>query len=249
MGTALITGASSGLGREFARQIAWRGHDVVLVARDRERLEALADELELSYRVRAEVLPADLSLSDDLARVCERLTSVDDPVGLLVNNAGYTVHGRFLRTEIRDQRSLEAVMVGAVMELSHAGARAMLVRGRGAILNVSSVASLTTAGTYSAHKAWVRTFTEGLAAELDGKGVTATALCPGFVHTEFHKRANIDETRIPEIAWLDVRYVVRAALEDVNKGRVISTPSFRYKVASAVLRILPRRVIRGIQHR
>ena len=131
------------------------------------------------------------------------------------------------------------------MVLSHAAAGAMVERGRGAILNVSSVAALLTSGTYSAHKAWVRVFTEGLAVELRGTGVTATALCPGFVHTEFHERGGIDMTAYPEIAWLNADDVVAAALADVRRGAVISTPSLRYRTLSAAARIAPRSAVRA----
>jgi short-subunit dehydrogenase len=133
------------------------------------------------------------------------------------------------------------------MVLSQAAAQQMIERGRGAILNVSSVAALTASGTYSAHKAWVRSFTEGLAVELNGTGVTATALCPGFVHTEFHERAGIDYSGFPEIAWLNADQVVATALQDVRRGAVISTPSLRYQLASGLLRTLPRAAVRALQ--
>ena len=133
-----------------------------------------------------------------------------------------------------------------VMVLSHAAAEGMVERGRGAILNVSSVAALTAAGTYSAHKAWVRVFTEGLATELRGTGVTATALCAGLVHTEFHDRAGVDAERYPEVAWLNADAVVSTALADVRRGAVISTPSLRYGLVSEVARLLPRAAIRRL---
>jgi hypothetical protein len=122
----------------------------------------------------------------------------------------------------------------------------MVERGRGAILNVSSVAALMAGGTYSADKAWVRVFTEALAVELKGTGVTATALCPGLVRTEFHDRAGLDYDAIPEVAWLNAEQVVAAALADVRRGSVISTPSLRYAVASEVVRLLPRVAVRAI---
>lgn len=247
MATALITGASSGLGLEFAWQLASQRHDVVLVARDEARLNALADQLRSVAGVNVEVLPADLSVRSEVERVAERLRSKERPVGLLVNNAGYAVQSRFLKSNIADQEESLAVMVNTVLVLSHAAANQMIARGRGAILNVSSVAALTASGTYSAHKAWVRTFTEGLAVELKGTGVTATALCPGFVHTEFHERAGIDYTGFPEGAWLNADQVVTTALADVRRGAVISTPSLRYQVASGLLRTLPRSAVRALQ--
>ncbi|MDO8105933.1 SDR family NAD(P)-dependent oxidoreductase [Isoptericola sp. b441] len=246
MGTALVTGASAGLGLEFAWQLATARHDVVLVARDAERLERLAGQLNAAAGVRAEVLPADLSRREDVERVADRLRQDERPVGLLVNNAGYSTGDSFVGSDLAFHEQALDVMVRAVLVLSHAAASAMTERGRGAILNVSSVAALTTAGPYSAHKAWVRVFTEGLAVELRGTGVTATALCPGLTHTEFHERAGVDRSRFPELAWLNADDVVAAALADVRRGAVISTPSLRYGVISEVARLLPRAAIRRL---
>ncbi len=246
MGTALITGASAGLGLEFAWQLATARHDLVLVARDAARLERLAGQLHAAAGIHAEVLPADLTDRADVVRVAERLRATERPVGLLVNNAGYAVHQRFVGGDLAREEASFDVMVRAVLVLSHAAAEQMTARGRGAILNVASVAALMAGGTYSAHKAWVRSFTEGLAVELTGSGVTATVLCPGYVHTEFHERAELDMSRLPEIAWLHADDVVAAALADVRRGVVISTPSLRYRLASGVARALPRSVVRAI---
>ncbi len=248
MATALITGASAGLGLEFAWQLATARHDVVLVARDGERLEHLAGQLRAAAGVKAEVLPADLSDRAQMQRVAERVADPDRPVGLVVNNAGFGT-GAFVGGDLEAQERGLAVMVQAVMVLSHAAAGAMVPRGRGAILNVSSVAALTVGGTYSAHKAWVRVFTEGLAVELRGTGVTATALCPGLVRTEFHERAGIDFDGLPELAWLNAADVVSAALADVRRGAVISTPSLRYGIVAEVARLLPRAALRSLSDR
>lgn len=246
MATALVTGASAGLGLEFAWQLATARHDVVLVARDAARLERLAGQLHAAAGVHAEVLPADLSVREDVERVAERLRATERPVGLLVNNAGHAVGQRFVGGDPAREEAALDVMVRAVLVLSHAAAGQMTARGRGAILNVASVAALTASGTYSAHKAWVRTFTEGLAVELRGTGVTATVLCPGFVHTEFHDRAELDMSAVPEVAWLHADDVVAAALADVRRGRVISTPSLRYRAASGAVRVLPRAAVRAL---
>ncbi|WP_298458580.1 SDR family oxidoreductase [uncultured Cellulomonas sp.] len=246
MGTALITGATAGLGLEFAWQLATARHDLVLVARDTERLERVAGHLHAAAGVHVEVLAADLSDRADVDRVADRLRSTERPVGLLVNNAGFAVRQRFVDGDLdREERAFD-VMVRAVMVLSHAAAGPMTARGRGAILNVASVAALTASGTYSAHKAWVRSFTEGLAVELAGTGVTATVLCPGFVHTEFHERAELDMGAVPEAAWLRADDVVATALADVRRGAVISTPSVRYRLVSALLRTLPRSAVRAV---
>lgn len=247
MATALITGASAGLGLEFAWQLATARHDLVLVARDEERLQSVARQLRAAAGVAVEVLPADLADREQTERVAERLRATENPVSLLVNNAGYAVHEAFATGDIAKQETSLDVLVRAVMVLSRAALEQMLPRERGAVLNVSSVAALTASGTYSAHKAWVRAFTEGLAVELKGTGVTTTALCPGFVHTEFHQRAGIDYSGFPEIAWLNASDVVAAALADVRRGVVISTPSLRYRAASGLLRVLPRSAVRALQ--
>lgn len=246
MGTALITGASAGLGLEFAWQLATARHDVVLVARDEKRLEALAAQLRAAAGVRVEVQPADLTDRADLDKVADRLRAVERPVGLLVNNAGLGLHQRFVTGELAKEEAALDLMVRAVLVLSRAAAEPMTQRGRGAILNVASVSALMTSGTYSAHKSWVRVFTEGLAAELHGTGVTATALCPGLTHTEFHQRAGLRPDAAPEIAWLSAERVVAAALADVRRGAVISTPSLRYRLVSGVMRALPRSVVRRV---
>jgi short-subunit dehydrogenase len=246
MGTALITGASAGLGLEFAWQLATAKHDVVLVARDADRLERLASQLRAAAGVHVEVLPADLTVRADVERVAQRLRAGERPVGLLVNNAGLGLNQRFVGGDLEvEERALE-VMVRSVLVLSHAAAGAMVERGRGAILNVASIAALLASGTYSAHKAWVRTFTEGLAVDLKGTGVTATVLNPGFVRTEFHERAGLDMTALPDIVWLSADAVVAIALADVRRGAVISTPSLRYQAAAGVARLLPRSAVRAL---
>lgn len=250
MATALVTGATAGLGLEFAWQLATARHDLVLVARDADRLEDVARRVRAAAGVHVEVIPADLAVPDDVARVAERLaapgTGDVPPVGLLVNNAGFTPHQHFVGGDVSREVAAVDVMVKAVLVLSHAALGQMTARGRGAVLNVASVAALTTGGTYAAAKAWVRTFTEGLAVELRGTGVTATALCPGLTRTEFHERAGIDPSRYPDGAWLHADAVVAQALADVRRGAVISTPSLRYRVASGILRLAPRPAVRAM---
>lgn len=251
MGTALVTGASAGLGLEFAWQLAAAGHDLVLVARNEERLEAVATNIRTVVGVDVEVLPADLSEDDDVERVAERLSADGRSggpaaVGLLVNNAGFATSGNFVRGRVSTEMRGIDVMVRAVVRLSHAALQQMVPRGRGAVINVASVAALTAGGSYAAAKAYVRSFTEGLAVDLKGTGVQATVLCPGFVHTEFHQRAGIRRSSVPDWGWLNAPAVVRQALADVRRGVVISTPSVRYKAASAVLRLAPRFAVRAV---
>lgn len=253
MGTALVTGATAGLGLEFAWHLATARHDLVLVARTTERLDQVAGQIRAAAGVQVEVLTADLSDPDDVARVAERLAVTGDepgedrrPVGLLVNNAGFATGQRFVGGDLDAELDAVDVMVRAVVQLSHAAVGQMTARGRGAVLNVASVAALTAGGTYAAAKAYVRSFTEGLAVELRGSGVTATVVCPGYTHTEFHDRAGLSMSGLPGTAWLDAPFVVAQALADVRRGVVISTPSVRYKAASALLRVLPRSAVRAV---
>jgi short-subunit dehydrogenase len=244
MSTALVTGATAGIGLSFAHQLAERGHDVVLVARDRARLENVSDELQATYGVDTEILVADLSDRAETGKVAERLADPARPVDLVVNNAGYSLKKRFLDNDISQEEAVFDVLCRAVLVLSHAAAGAMRQRGHGAIVNVSSVASFITSGTYSAEKSFVTVFTEGLSAELAGSGVTATALCPGFTHTEFHDRAGLNMSSLPGFMWLDAKRLVRDCLDDVAKGKVVSVPGPQYKAIVTALRVLPRSVVR-----
>jgi short-subunit dehydrogenase len=238
MATALVTGATAGIGKAFASRLAAGGHGLVLVARDVERLNGLAAALRAAHGVPVEVLSADLSDRAAVERVAERLRDGAAPVDLLVNNAGFGVRGRFVGGELALQERVLEVMVRAVLVLSHAAVPGMVERGRGAVINVASVAGFVPGGPYSAAKAWVTTFTTSLGVELRGTGVTATALCPGFVRTEFHQRAGSSGGG-PAWAWLDADRLVRDCLRDVRRGRLLSVPSRRYRVVVAVLRHLP----------
>lgn len=246
MGTALITGATSGIGLELAWQLATAGHRLVLVARDEERLETTAGHLHAVTGVEVEVLPADLALVKGRKAAIERIEQEDKPVGLLVNNAGFGLGQQVVGGSVRREEQAVDVMIRAVLTLSKAAAESMVPRGRGAILNVSSIAAHTAMGSYSAHKAWVRTFSEALASELAGTGVTATVLCPGLVRTGFHDAAGIDAAVWPAVGWIDVEKVATDALRAVRRGQVLCTPSLRYKVLTAGLRLTPRVLVRAV---
>jgi short-subunit dehydrogenase len=180
--TALITGASSGLGSEFARQLAAKGADLVLVARDGAALEELSEELERAYGVTSEVLAADLTTTEGLTSVEARLADRGRPVGILVNNAGFGLDLRFERNDIADEDRHLDLHVRATMRLTHAALGPMLARGRGRIVNVASVAAFLPRGTYGAVKAWVVSFSRWANATYRGRGVTVTVVCPGFTH-------------------------------------------------------------------
>ena len=246
MARALVTGSTSGLGLEFAWQLAGTGHDLVLVSRDEDRLRAVTAQLRDVHSVEVEVLPADLSDREQLERVALRLTDPVEPIDLLVNNAGYGLRGGFLEVGIEDHEKQMDTLMRAVLVLSHAAARTMVQRRRGAILNVSSLAGYTTAGPYAASKSWVTVFTESLAMELEGTGVSATALLPGFVQTEFHERAGMAMDGLPRITWLKAPYVVEQALKDTARGAVLSIPSVKYRTAGEVSRLAPRPLVRAL---
>jgi short-subunit dehydrogenase len=249
MAIALVTGGTSGIGAAFARALAARGDGLVLVARDSERLGATAAELRERHGVAVEVIVADLSDADQVARVAARLTSTEEPVDLLVNNAGFGVKARLTDADLTPHDYAIDVMIRAVLHLGGAAGRAMRGRGGGHIVNVSSTAGYVAQGNYSAIKAWVTTYSESLAVELRGTGVGVTALCPGWVRTEFHSRADLRTSSIPPRLWLDADDMVREALRDVAAGKVISIPSRRYAVLITLARLAPRPAIRAVSAR
>lgn len=244
--TALVTGATAGIGLSFARRLAADGYDLVLVARDAGRLDAVADELVTAYGRQVEVISAELADRAQLQRVADRLADPARPVEMLVNNAGFGLGARFVDSPVAEEERLLDVLCRAVLVLSHAAAAPMRERRSGAIINVSSVSGFVAMGTYSAAKAWVTAFSEGLAGELAPSGVKVTALCPGFVRTEFHQRAGMNMSRLPSVAWLDSDDVVHACLDDVRRGRVVSVPSVTYKAVVAVVRHAPRGLVRRV---
>jgi uncharacterized protein len=243
-GTALVTGATAGIGLEFARQLADRGHDLVLVARDRARLEQVAEELRRSGR-EVEVLRADLADRAQLAVVEERVADPERPVELLVNNAGFGLKHRFLDNDVTREQEMLDVLVTAVMRLSHAALGAQSVRGHGGILNVSSVAAFLPRGTYSAAKAWVNQFGSWAAAEYGPRGITVTTLCPGFTRTEFHQRMGV--RRGSGLLWLEPEFLVRTALHDLDRGRTFSIPGAHYRGIVRLTRLLPARALQRLQ--
>ena len=247
MSTALITGATAGIGHAFARQLAARGDDVVLVARDVERLERVAVELREAYAVRAEVLPADLGDRAQLGAVEERLRDERSPVDLLVNNAGFGLKKRILDNSADEETAMLEVLVTAPLRLSHAALGAQAGRGHGGVINVGSVASLLPRGTYSAAKAWINAFTEWAHHEYEPRGVTVMALLPGFTKTEFHERMGVSRGSAPDWMWLDVDDLVREALADFDKGKVYSVPSVQYKLITTAARAVPTRLLQRFQ--
>lgn len=238
-GTALITGPTAGIGLCFAHALARRGHDLVLVARDRARLDELAAGIRDRYGVEVEVIAADLGDRDRLAVVEQRLSDPDRPVAMLVNNAGFGLKERFLDNPVEQEQAHLDVLVVAVMRLTHAALGPMTARGEGSIINVSSVAGFLPRGSYGAAKAYVTSLSTWAAEEYRGQGVRVMALCPGFVRTEFHGRMDVGRDAVPSFMWLDPDRLVAEALADLDAGKSLSVPAKRYKLVVGATRLIP----------
>ncbi len=243
MPTALITGATAGIGAEFARQLAARGDDLVIVARDGARLAATAAALQHEFGVRVEALPADLLDPEGLAAVDRRVADERRPIDLLVNNAGYGIQGELDETSWDDEKRLLDIHVTVPLHLMQTALRGMLARGHGRVVLVASVAAFTPRGTYSAAKAWAVMAARGANIVYRGRGVSVTAVCPGLVRTEFHDRMAVSTEGIPGFMWLQAPRLVRLALRGIDRGRSVVIPTARYRVISALARILPDRLV------
>jgi len=251
MPTALVTGATSGIGFAFARHLAAAGYGLVLVARDGARLDERRAALLGMGSPTVETITADLTEPDQRNRVTARLATDRDPIDLLVNNAGSSLGVEFLQADPADlQRQVELNSV-AVMLLMHAALPGMLARGHGGIINVASTAGLVPGrgSTYGATKSFVVSLSEAMAMAVKGTGVRVQALCPGFVRTEFHERAHIDMSSTPGWAYVDVDLLVRTSVEDLRRGRVLSIPGPLYKAVYVLTRVLPRPLVRGVAAR
>jgi short-subunit dehydrogenase len=238
--TVLITGASAGLGAAFARGFAAKGCDLVLVARDKERLDALAAALATEFGTACEVLPADLLDDRDCAAVADRLADRARPVDMLVNNAGFGLPAPFPYSPVEDEERMLDLLVRVPLRLTHAVLPGLRERRRGAVLNVSSVAGLLPTGTYGAAKAWVTAFSESLRVDMAPYGVRVLAVVPGFTRTEFQERAGMDVSSLRDAVWLEPEAVVARALRDLGLRRPLSITGWRYRAYATAIRHLPR---------
>ena len=240
--TALITGATAGIGESFSRLLAQEGFDLILIARDEARLEERARDLgRMHPNLRIETLRADLTVEADIGRVESR---VSQGVDVLINNAGFGINKSFTKSSIDSERELLKVLVETPMRLMHHAIPSMLQKGEAVIINVSSVASFIAGGTYSAAKSYLTVLSESLQSELKGTGLKVLALCPGFTRTEFHQRGRMRMTGLPQFLWLSADLVTEVAWRDVHRGKAISIPGWQYKFLMLILRLLPRPLVR-----
>jgi short-subunit dehydrogenase len=241
--TALVTGASSGIGLEFARQVAASGHDLVVVARDEPKLKELAAEVSTDV----EVLRADLTDGSDLAAVEVRLADASRPIDVLVNNAGFGTMGPFATLPPDDEEREIRLNVIALVRLTRAALPGMLERKRGGILNVSSIGAFQPGpfnATYSATKAFVSSFTEAVHEEVRGTGVNVIALCPGLTRTGFQAASGAHASTMPKFLWQTTEQVVKTALRDLDRNHAVSVPGIQNKSAAFLVRVVPRGVVR-----
>lgn len=250
---ALVTGASSGIGRSVAVALADEGSDVIVVARRRDRLEALAEELRSAHNVKVDVLVADVADPEQLALVEDRLRNGEPPVDLLVNNAGLGAHGPFAELPLDWQEGQIRLNVLAPVRLTHAALERMLPRGRGGILNVSSIAGrqpMPNVATYAATKSYLSSFSHALHEEVRRHGVSVTVLLPGFTRTEFHDAAGMSRSNVPRFAWMRAEVVARAGLRAVGRGRAQCVPGFGYRILTGISALTPwwlsRRVLGAV---
>lgn len=241
---AAITGASAGIGATFARTLAARGYDFILIARREDRLRELAEELNRRHDAQSEIVAADLNVAADLERVAERLKAAAP--AMLVNNAGFGVSGQFAPSEYTGQEGMHLLHVMATLRLTHAVLRGMVARGSGAVINVASVAGFLTspgAVSYGASKSWINNFTEGIWMELRGTGspVRVQSLCPGFTYSEFHDVAGMDRTKLaPKAWWCSAEQVVEESLAGLERDKVFVIPGFRYRLLVGMANRIPR---------
>ena len=250
---AVITGASAGIGTMFARKLAARGYDLLLIARREDRLRSLAAELSDAHKVKADILVADLADPAGLERAAVRIQAAAN-LGLLVNNAGFGLHGLFFESDVAGQTGMHGLHVMATLRLTHAALVNLVAQGQGGVINVASVAGFGQAPgsvSYNATKTWMISFTEGIAVELASKNsaVRVQALCPGFTLSEFHDVVRMDRSAIPKSLWMTADFVVEESLRGWEQGKLIVIPGWRYKLVVAGMKMIPaplmRRLTRG----
>lgn len=243
MKKALITGASAGIGLEFAQQLAEQKYDLILVSRNQEKLFDISQDISNKYKNKNEVLVADLSTQEGINKVTNKIRE-DQEIEFIVNNAGLGINKPFHKATLNEEVDLLNVLVKAPLEITHTAINSMIERKKGFIVNVGSVAAWTTSGTYSAAKVWLTSFTESLNTNYKKLGINISVVAPGFTRTEFHQRANMSTSEIPNWMWLSTKLVVKDSIKAVLTGQTIVVPSLRYKLLVGFLKVMPRTFIR-----
>ena len=241
---AVVTGATAGIGESFTRILASDGFNIVLVARDIERMKERAAHLESQFKVQTVIIQADLATDDGCAKVEKYIH--ENQIEVLINNAGFGINKAFSVSDLNAEQQLLDVLVRTPMRLMHAVIPQMMERNSGSIINVSSVAGWIAGGTYSASKSYLTVLSESLHTEMNGTGVKISALCPGFTRTEFHERGRMRMNGLPEFMWLTSDRVVLQAWQENQKGKVISIPGWQYLILSSVSRFGPRPLVRKL---
>lgn len=244
-GRALVTGGTSGIGLAFARELAKRGCELVLLGRSLSRLEEQARSFE-EQGITCEILQADLQTDEGIQKACDRLNSEDSPIEILVNNAGFGLHHKLATLDHEPLTQAIDVMATATVRVGGAAGYAMAKRGHGVIINTASVSGLVPMGLYSGIKALVRQWSRSLAIELKPHGVQVMTFMPGWVRTELHERSGISTSNLPNAIWLSAERVARDCLHDVERGKTYSVPSKRFKVIAALAEHGPRPVVEAV---
>ncbi len=249
---ALITGGSGGIGLAFARELATRGSSLVLVDLDKNKLVQAATDLRARFDVKVETLRADLANKSDIKKVMTRLSDTKKPVDVLINCAGFVLHDSLINGDMKRQQAAFAVMAEAVLTLSHTAAAPMKKRGRGQIINIASTSAWFYNCNYSALKHWVLSYTESLALELRGSGVTATAVCPGETKTNFHANGGLKRPGIPKWLWCAPKQIAQAGLKAAGRGKPSVVPTLKWRVITwalrhcrALARLVSRKMVAG----
>ncbi len=242
-GCALITGGTSGIGREFAYALAAQGIDLVLVARSSERLKATAEELTHRYGIDCEIRQADLCTSEGYELVAQRLKENEKPITIFVNNAGQGLYHNLATTQTAPLEAGITLMGTVVVTLGAVAADAMVRRGEGVIINTASVSGLVPMGLYSGIKAMVRQWSLSLGIEVASRGVHVMTFMPGWVRTEFHSRAGVSRSNLPSFVWLSASDVVAQCLRAVEAGKRYCVPSRRFKVIAFLAEHAPKKLV------
>lgn len=239
---ALVTGASSGIGWHFANLLSQKGYDLVITARNTERLNQIGNELNSKTGCQVEVITADLTTENGIAVIENRLRAGD--IDVLINNAGYGLNKSFTKSDTDEEISIIKILCEAPMRFAHAVIPTMINKNSGTIINVSSVAAWITGGHYSATKSYLMVLSESLHTELSETAIKVCSLAPGFTHTEFHQRGAMKMDGLPKFMWLDADKVVETAWNDAAAGKAISIPGAQYKFLYLLMRYAPRSIVR-----